>query len=465
MIALVGCLIFLPDPSGGHPFDFRLDPRRLARSSTGSDYCDVRHLQEFGIRSGSNIPSNHLCPALKSHCCSASDLTKLEQHYAKLHERQFNFYSLYLGLHRYILGLGHVYSEVAANVFNWSRAEKFRTMGFKTATNRNSELFRPTPQPSSDYTIRYHKTCETAAYKFLFLKIRHRKIAEEFYEALVRRSEYLMRARRGMLCSLCSSAFPMYYSLSRGRREVTVNYSAKFCQEIFDWTYHSVSQTYLHFSVYLRYLLNMLACVIPTEENGGRPPGSPIRVFNPFSLKVSFRDKILGSSLPQEIKNVITFPLPLKHEFYIRGCASSVSPNTVSNKKCLPFCKNFDPFGAADILDGDVKSVYGVYQLLKEFEFVKPYLRATTFADRLDKLKSEIESNFTLIDRNSIFLTGIDKHKVAFKTYALFFNPTEGSGLDPTALGEDSTLLLRPLSAQVLAAALAAAFVALSTFN
>jgi hypothetical protein len=465
IVALVGCLILLSGSALARAFDFRLDPRRLARSSTGTEVCNVQELAIFGIRSGPKIPENDICPAVKRSCCSSSDLNELVSRHQSAEARQYNYYSLYLALHRYILGLGHVYSEVANNVFNWSKSEKFRLMGFKTATTRASEFTRPTPQPSSDYTIRFHKTCETAAYKFLSLHFRHRKFAEEFYEALVKRSEYLMRARRGMFCSLCSQGFHMYFNFASEPRSLKANYSHKFCQEIFDWTYHTVSQTYVHFSVYLRYLLQMLACVVPTEVDGGRPPGSPTKIFKPFSLKVDLQKKCPLGSLPEAVRRVIELPLPIKREFYFRGCANSVSPNKVSNKKCFPFCHHFSPFVAGDVIDGDIKSFYRVYIQLKEFEFVQPFLRATTFADRLDVLKQSIEGNFTMIEQNSVFVTGVNKNRVYFSIHPTFLRENEGDGLDPLEISKGSKLALRSLGVGVLSAVVGIVFLAWGTFN
>lgn len=452
IVALVGCLMV----GGVCPLKSQVFvsgvPNGTADPSNSPHTCPVTELNLFGVNFQNPVAENRVCPGIPKNCCGQLDIERIELGFKASEQRQTNYYAMMLAMHRYILGLSHMYVRLAKTVFKWSQAEKFRRMELKKHPNSDKVSREPIEQPSEHYILRFHKTCETAAYKLLTLEFKERIYVQRYYEALVQRFEFLKRARRGVYCSFCSADVVEYFQRPSDDKMVKTRVNAQFCQKFFDWTYHTVTQNYLLFSIYLRYLLTMLSCVAPRrleaegrlivfDPNDFHQPNDllhPERV--PYSVVINLKVKNPLESLPVRVRATIEKPMLMKREFYMRSCHDSVAPNTISDTKCYEYCKHMDFFKANKVVDGDIEAMYRVYKHLQQFEFFNPNIKATSFADRLEKLKDSIEDGFRRLGKDYVFLRNYKDFPVPVLSKMSY--TLDANAMQPLEFGRQSSLQL-----------------------
>lgn len=449
IVAMVGCLILTVVRSS--IVNSKDEWSKTSTSiSTGSNYvCDSTSLSAFGFEMKPDSKENEKCPRVRQNCCSKKDLELLEKIHRLSDDKMTDYYSTYLAIHRYILGLGHVYERIAQQVNEWSRREKARRMDLRKNGVKSTVSRKPIKQPSEHFVIKFHKSCETASYKIRMVDYKNRVFIERYYEALVNRFMFLKRARRGFFCSFCEAEQINWHQIEQEQGRLRSRLTGSFCQSLFDWSYNTVTQNYLNFSVYLRYLLTLLSCVVPNKKNVFETPVEtdedafigPLTIEDyqlkaslPFSVFLDHRKKNPISKLPEPLRHMLENPISMKREFYMKNCGDQMTPGHLTKTKCSDFCQNFEFASANKILDGNLDELYALFLQLKNYEFVKPNLKATLFSDRIDVLKKKIEDGYLKLDNNYRFILLSKGHYMPFITKSYFSNlQTAANLMDLTA--------------------------------
>lgn len=414
--------------------------------TTNRPVCAREEMNEFGLASR-NLPiheTNAACPGLKKNCCSPENVEKISKMHKRSEQKQTQYFIAFLSINRYILGLSKIYKRLAKDIFLYSKLVKITRKKAKTNIYFSSDFLLPPVSPKRSYTIVYHKTCETASYKLMQMSYLKTKAARQFQIALKKRSSFYKRSRRGFYCILCMEKATEFLGNYDKNRNKNVKLSKEFCQRMFDYGYETTFEFYRTYNKFLKYLLEMLACVRPRDPEDLQP-GKLLpkndqvpQKYSPFSMSVNLNLKDPLDSLPKTTNSIFHSLLSMKRTSWMDDCRESASPNKIQHPKCLGFCESFNFFKADKVIDGDLDVMYSLYVNLKEYEFIAPNLVITTFGDEVKKLKSKIEENYSALEGNYDFLA---EHSLTKKTTEFHSTITVSEGSpDPYSIAKGGIL-------------------------
>lgn len=376
----------------------------------------------------------------------------------------------YLKMNRYLLGLGRNFAQMASLIIE--RGKKLKLLGKDKLGGGTSEQGGDGQQAQTNdglpFSFQYHPKCVEAAQKLIKIDFVDQNKAQQFYERLNRKAEFMQNARRGFYCMLCSAKAKKYIFTYRAILTSTIYYSKSFCQMIYTQTFNSIYSTYKQWNPFLKYALEMLMCVKPNEDKN-QPAQSQNQGQNDdpkqrdildmlkeqaemLTFDLSQKDPI--KNLSKEAKKMFENPLGLKAKGWLELCYDSDPLGTFFSLKCMGFCSEFMMTKKSSLMDGNLDSFKNVYDHIKNYEPAFQAPKNNFFKDDVLELKGEIYRNYKDLLSNYNFYRSLS-NKIAFEKYdTSFFPQIFAQSVDPMAISKGTTLEFKYRSSSIFGIAL-----------
>lgn len=432
--------------------------------SNAAKNCPVNEMAAYGLTADitSQSDPNPICPQIQGNCCGPKDQELINTYWRADDRHQAGFNIAYLSINKYILGNVKNYQNIAAYIVDKSQKMKFsgKTAAPSPASDKSGGVQNDDGKP---YSFEYHPKCEEAAKNFLNQDFVNRQKAQQFYDNLNRRANFLQDARRGFYCSLCNAKAREYISTFRFGIDSRLWYSRDFCQVLFANSFSSVYSIYKAYNPFLKSLLQMLMCIKPKGKGGNNNQASTgggnnaqvnVRA-NPISLSVDLKvkDPLKDKKLPEPMRKMFENPLHITSKFGLEFCWNSDPTSTFFGLKCMSFCENFEMTKASNLLDGDLDAIKVVYRELVQFEFALDSPFTSIFDADVVALKRNIDTETAFLMDNYNFYRSLDS-RINFSKYKTVFSLIF-KGYNPMALSQGTTLEFMYKGARLLAAGLA----------
>lgn len=420
--------------------------------SNAAKTCATQELAAYGLRADINSQSdpNPICPGIQGNCCGAGDQERIYKYWDADDRHQSGYHTAFLTMNRYILGNVKNYQRIASHIIATSQKLKFQGKTQPTGGDQSG----PTPQTDDGkpYDFEFHPKCEEAAKKFIDLDFVDREKAQNFYDSLNRRANFMQDARRGFYCTLCNAKAKEYISTFRIGITSRLWYSRDFCEMMYSHTFAAVYGIYKSYNPFLKYLLQMLTCVKPrgngssnsqnnngqNDSNGARPQVvvniRPISVDVDLKVKNPFTDK----KLPEAVRRMLDNPLHVTSKFWMEVCYNSDPTGFFFGAKCMGFCENFEMTKASPLLDGDIEAMQRVYSTLTEYEFALESPMSNIFSDDVLALKKNVNAQVAYLKGNYNFYRSLNT-QINFSKYKIVFSLIF-KGHNPMLLSKGTTL-------------------------
>jgi len=424
--------------------------------SNAAKNCPVQEMAAYGLRADINSQSdpNPICPGVQGNCCGAGDQERINMYWLADNRHQSAYHTAYLSMNRYILGNVKNYQSIAGDIIE--RSEKLRIQGKANAPNGNQEQSASAPpvDTGKPYDFDYHPFCEEAAKRFINLDFVDRQKAQNFYETLNRRANFMQDARRGFYCTLCNAKAKDYISTFRFGITSRLWYSRDFCEMIYTQSFAAVYGIYKAYNPFLKSLIQMLMCIKPrtgnnnnnqqggsnSQNNQGGP--GPLVVVNvhPVSIDVDLKVKnpLKDVKLPEPVRRMFDNPLRVTSKFWMEICYNSDPTGFFFGAKCMGFCENFEMTQASKLMDGDIDALKMVYNTLTEYEFALQSPNSNIFSDDVLALKQGVVAQIAYLKGNYNFYRSLNPN-INFSKYKIVFSLIF-KGHNPMLISKGTTL-------------------------
>jgi|688.fasta_scaffold298372_1 hypothetical protein len=444
-----------PDRINGQNLDYYLKESR----NEVKKQCNTEALSAYGLDADADSLSetNEVCPQVKSNCCGKKSQASMIKNWDNDRQRQERYYKVVMKVNKYILGYSGYYRNIALTILDaMAVKDDQERVNNKVKTAANNSVIDPGPEHS--YTISPTKFCAKHAEIVRVQGFSERNKAEDFYDKLTTRLEFIQNTRRGFYCALCSSENKDFWidynfvtNIVYGDRIV---FDKTFCylihNNIFDVTYEMSK----NFRPYVASIMKMLTCINPKTKDGQKVAGAQGQKESKF--KFNQRYQIDGSlqypleNASDETKELFNNPIAQKKFWVIEFCNNSRPDDFTFFWFCESFCQNWHISKPTEMFDGNAAKSMDVYRYLSQYEFALDNREQNHFYSKMNDMTGEIKDNFRAIKRNDYFFTSTSRtaHFENFHTDFLTF----GKGIHPYEDGDRTTLVFEYCSEVILKA-------------
>lgn len=421
--------------------------------SNAAKNCAVNEMAAYGLTADINSQSdpNPICPQIQGNCCGTKDQELINTYWESDNRHQAGYMIAYLHMNKYLLGNVKNYQNIAFDIIE--RSTKLRFQGKAKAPTQAGDKGSGSPaEDGKPYSFDYHPMCEEAAKKFNNLDFVDRRKAQQFYDNLNKRANFMQDSRRGFYCSLCNAKAKDYISSYRFGPTSRLWYSKDFCQMLFTQSFASVYSIYKAYNPFLKALMQMMMCIKPKNKGSGnnnnqaagkdnQASGAQLQVkFNPVSLSVDLKVKnpLKDKKISEPMRKMFDNPLGISSKFGLEFCRDSDPTGTFFALKCMSFCEKFEMTKASTLLDGDLDALKLVYNNMLEYEFALESPNTSVFEGDVVALKRSVETEVAYLKGNYNFYRSLDS-KINFSQYKIVFSLLF-KGHNPMQLSQGTTL-------------------------
>ena len=417
--------------------------------------CAVNEMAAYGLVADVNSLSdpNPICPQMTTgNCCGKQAQKQIETYWEVDDRHQSLYYMSYLKMSKYILGQGSNYQKLASYIIEKTKKLKLIGADKQGGTDQNQDANN---NDGLSFTYDYHEKCADAAKKLIKIEFVDKRKALDYYAKLNKKMQFMQNSRRGFYCMLCNAKATDYIKTYRAILTSTLYFSNDFCKMLYSQTFTSVYGIYRQWNPFMKYVLEMLMCVKPKNQEGRTqqndvPNQEQSENEEVIDMSFDLSQKDPTRSLTKEAKELLKNPLGVKGKGWMELCFDSDPTGNLFGIMCMGFCEEFKMTKRSKLLDGDLNSMKTLYDHIRKYEFAFDNPKNSFFENDVLDLKFQVNKNYKDLMSNYNFYRSLSK-KIDFAKYdTSFFPQIFTHGVDPMALSKGTTLRFRYMNVSVL---------------